>query len=598
MQPNQATINEVFGGPKQYLIPVFQRGYRWGEEKWEILWKDIQDVVDSKQDSFATHFIGPFIFIPNSEPAKQVPEFIVIDGQQRLITITLILCVLRDRSFELNLKGLANSIEKNTLLFSDRKDKSQQKILPRISDRETVNRIIHKANLTLDVNSNITKAYRFFYQKIKEITETVSTSEKGGELYSLTYEEILEEFYEVIANRLKMITINLDANDNPSKVFESLNFKQEKLSDADLIRNYIFMQIPVEKQEKFDLNTWQSFEIKFNEKIQDESERLETLENFYYRYLMTKKGHFQRNRLYIEFMACVDKFVKIDALDDFINELKNFSSYYLKIVNADVSDPQLRSALLRFKQLKTDTAIPLLLSLFEKFDKNEIDLSELLNILKLVESFIIRRSIMRVRTRGYSLDFSEAIQHAQNYKNLAKFLVNNKVFPKDKEIKDELLKFPIYKHEKAKASLMLKEIEASYGHKERVDTDKLTIEHIMPQTRTPEWEKMLGEKAKEVHEKYLHTIGNLTLTGYNSETGNRPFEEKRKIYSESNLVLNKNIAKQEKWDEEIMLNRHKELADIIIKIWDRPDIDATSETSVEKSGNKISQNRGLFDNEN
>lgn len=597
MQPNQATINEVFGGPKQYLIPVFQRGYRWKEEKWEMLWNDIQDVVESKQDSFATHFIGPFIFIPNSEPAKQVPEFIVIDGQQRLITITLILCVLRDRATELNLNGLASSIEKNTLLFSDRKDKSQQKILPRISDRETVNRIIHKGKQTLDVNSNITQAYKFFYQKISEITETVSNSIKGGELYALTYGEILEEFYEVIANRLKMITINLDANDNPSKVFESLNFKSERLSDADLIRNYIFMQIPVEKQEQFNLNTWHSFETNFKEKIQDKAKELETTEDFYYRYLMAKKGYFQRNRLYIEFMSQVDKFVKADALDDLINDLKNFSNYYLQIENADVPDSQLKSALLRFKQLKTDTAIPFLLSLFEKFDKNEIDLSEFLNILKLVESFIIRRSILRLRTRGYSLDFSEAIEHSQNYDTLAKFLVT-KDFPKDEQIETELIKFPIYKHEKAKASLILKEIENLYGHKEKVNTEKLTIEHVLPQTRTPEWEKMLGNKAKEIHEKYLHTIGNLTLTGYNSETSNKPFEEKKKIYAESNLTLNKEIATQSQWSEQEIVNRSKGLAKIIIENWTRPDLPEKSKIPTKKLENNTSESPKLFDSEN
>ena len=351
---------------------------------------------------------------------------------------------------------------------------------------------------------------------------------------------VYKDLTETITRQLQLVEITLNPTDNPSNIYQSLNFSGKKLSDADLIRNYVFMKLPIDEQEKFESSVWRKFEDSFSLNNQLDTK---AIEDFYYRFLILKKGYFAFNTLYSEFTKFVDGFLsntlpRFEELEKFVILLNEFVEYYFYIVELKEPDVDICRALSRISKLSVDTATPFLLSLFHRYYNNsasmKIDKAELLVYLQSLESFVIRRSILRLRTRGYGLDFADAIKKSSTIDELRKYFVG-KGWPSDQEIRENLRTFPIYVHEKKKANVILSEIEQALGHKEEVILEDLTIEHVLPQALTDEWRTMLGNNPDNVHEKYVHTIGNLTLTGYNDELGNLSFPEKKAILKESKL---------------------------------------------------------------
>jgi uncharacterized protein DUF1524 len=253
--------------------------------------------------------------------------------------------------------------------------------------------------------------------------------------------------------------------------------------------------------------------------------------------------------------------------------LNEFAEYYFYIVALKEPDADIRKALSRINKLSIDTATPFLLSLFYRYynnsAENKIDKAEFVAYLQNLESFVIRRSFLRLRTRGYGLDFADAIKKSSTLDDLRKYF-GAKGWATDQEIRDALHTFQIYIHEKKKANVILGEIEQALGHKEEVNLEDLTIEHVLPQALTDEWRSMLGNNPDIVHEKYVHTIGNLTLTGYNDELGNLPFHEKKAILKESKLSINKYFDKIDTWDETHITNRTDTITKQINRLWPRP----------------------------
>jgi uncharacterized protein with ParB-like and HNH nuclease domain len=562
MNANPSTIAQVFEGQKQYVIPVFQRTYEWGQNRWESIWQDIL-AISEENDPNLTHFIGPMVTIPNAIPIE-VPKYLVIDGQQRLMTLTIILAALRDRAKRLGLMPIANSIDTNTLLFINTKGENIEKLVPRIRDRDAVHNILLGNSSQIDQNLLIAQAYAFFLDAIEQLTPL----QQG--LFEERNDVVIDRLYNAIIQRLKVVMITIDNSDNPSNIYESLNFKSEKLSDADLIRNYIFMKLgPVEEQEKFDNAHWKAFEEMFS--YADPEKRNDILTDFYYRFLIFKTEYLARKMLYVHFTKYIDNFLKDHNRVELVNDLAKFARFFISITNK-CSEPDLEEAFVRFRQLGTDTAIPLVLAMHHRYDKNEINKTNFIKMLRLTESFILRRFIVRSRSRGYGLDFSVARDHIASLGTLKKYFIE-KGLPLDEKIKEELLTFEFYSRNSEYCRLVLSEIEKMFGHKEKIDlSDKaVQIEHIMPQDLTQSWRDMLGDNANEKHETYLHTLGNLTLTGYNPELSNRPFAEKKSEYKNSNFQLNKHFAKQTKWTDTEIIERTKELANRFIDIWEGPD---------------------------
>lgn len=324
------------------------------------------------------------------------------------------------------------------------------------------------------------------------------------------------------------------------------------------------------------ITIWGKFEELFGvtEELRESKESTkgkEELSNFYYKYLLSKTGYFAYKRLYSQFVNYTNKFLKGDntLVAKLVSELKRSAYHYVSIMSK-CQKPELEVAFNRFRQLEHDTAIPLVLHLYNRYERNKLSKSAFLDMLNIIESFILRRSILRRRTlRGYGEIFTKASNHAESQIILMKYFAE-KDWPTDRQVRDAMKEYPLYDESKSQCKLILTEIERSYGHKEKVGLQELTIEHVMPQTLTENWRKMLGKDANKLHKKYFHTLGNLTLTGYNAEMSNRPYKEKRQFYLKSNLQLNSYFKDHQAWTAKEILERTDVLMDKFIKIWKKP----------------------------
>lgn len=565
MDANPASIAEVFSGEKQYVVPVFQRNYVWGPDKWQTLWKDLMSVMEEDDFNF-NHFIGPMVVMAQVSPID-VPKFLVIDGQQRLMTLTILFSALRDKAKALGIDRIANAIDINTLFFVPITGDRREKVVPRIRDRDALEGILLRKRI-IDPNHSVSKAYKYFYDEIEKLTPT-----QPSLFENRPPESVLEAIYSAVTQRLRAVVISLEKSDNPSNIYESLNFKSEKLQDSALIQNYVFMKLPsLDEQEKFDSAYWSPFEEKFSYAGNNKADEIT---DFYYRFLISKTEYFARARLYTSFTNFVDNFLKTKKLIELVAELSEYADFYIAIKHKS-NDQEIETTMRRYRMLDVDTAIPLLLKLFYGYD---VGLGEppsktgkiaFQRMVRLIESFILRRTILRERTRGYGELFAEACRKVTTQADLIAFFAD-RGWPTNEQVKDVIEDYKFYQREPKKTRLILTEIERSFGHKEVVNLENAQIEHVMPQELTHSWREMLGSDAESVHERRLHTLGNLTLTGYNVELGQRPFNEKKVRYEDSKLSLNKYFADVSEWKENEILERTQYLTKILLDIWDRPE---------------------------
>jgi hypothetical protein len=356
--------------------------------------------------------------------------------------------------------------------------------------------------------------------------------------------------------------ITLSDDENPFAIFETLNERGLRLEESDLIRNYIFMQLPLNKQDQFDREEWTPFEAIFEKTKQFEAIKLT---DFYRDYLMRNGKYVKKNETYLEFKA------NVKIARELVEDLKRYGKFYTFIHRPKTAnDPMIVETLERIGYLDITTSYPLLLYLFDKYDSGALTRDDFLASLHALESFVIRRSICGESTRGYNYLFPAAVRALKSdiLSSLVTFF-HEKGWPNDERFKKALLRFELYARETNKCRMILEALEKSIEHKERVDFANLTIEHIIPQTLTEEWKQELGEEWKYVSETWVHTIGNLTLTGYNPEMSRKLFSEKKMQLAESNLRLNKYFAEIEVWDKSAIIARGEKLAEEIAKIWER-----------------------------
>lgn len=576
MDAKPVTLSDILPGEGQYIIPVFQRYYSWEFENWLTLWNDILATMDDDDPRF-THFIGPMIVFRETYP-YDIARYMVVDGQQRLITLTILLCAVRDVADASGLQDLAAAIENNYVSFRTGKSKLEYRLVPRSADRDSMTRVIRATITTDDSEDSVVKAYNFFSDAVLEDLQR-------SESRALDY---LNTLYEAITRRLKLISITLDNSDDPTKIYESMNFKGEELLDADLIRNYVLMQLPIAEQDEFHNTRWMGFETLFSHNGTGQP-NTDELEDFYYRYLISQTDYFAKRKVYYEFRSFLSKHAEKktdhelrDSLSAVVTSLKRYARYYRAITHPEQErDVDLRIAFRRFAFLDVKTAIPLVMSLYYRYEQptspDHIDKGTFLQMLNAVESFTIRRSILRERTRGYGSDFAQAIHRSKSLLELCSHL-SNRSWPDDASIRDAMPAFAIYARESKKTRLILQQIESSYGHKEPVDLGdprRITVEHIMPRRLSQKWESLLGDNASDIHGRYLDTIGNLTLTGYNRELGAKSFTDKKAEYAKhgtgSHLELNAFVLAQDQWTEKEIIERAEMLIERFIEIWPRPD---------------------------
>ncbi|WP_175074777.1 DUF262 domain-containing protein [Terribacillus sp. AE2B 122] len=540
MKATESIIQPMIEGTKQFVIPLFQRTYSWSIPQWKQLWDDILDIRLTNENK--SHFIGSIVSMSMDSEPHEVQKYLVIDGQQRITTLSILLTVIRDLARGNNNLKLAEEIHENLLVNKWKTGDSFYKLLPTQVDREIYKSLIDSREINLE-SSNIGLAYNYFKNKISKT------------------EMDLSELKTLLSNRLSLVSIVLASDDNPYLVFESLNAKGRPLTQSDLIRNFFFMKISNDKHEEIYLEFWKPMQDYYQDSLTE-----------YIRHFLMRKGKVIRNtEVYSELKLSVNS----GDIIGHVRELYQLSEYYKCLLNPEiVDDSNVRKVLLRLKRLDARTSYPFFLNMFTLYKERKISSDEFVSIVSIVENYLIRRFVCNIPTNELNSIFPALIQKVLGFsgKELLeeiKASLQNKGYPKDQEFRENLLTTRLYgSGDRArKTKFILESIEESYQHKEKVNYDNLTIEHIMPQTLSDSWRISLGEEWENVHDKNLHVLGNLTLTAYNSEMSNEAFQKKRENLAGSNLELNKTFKNVYNWTIDEIKARTNLLADKCLQVW-------------------------------
>ena len=541
---------------------MFQRTYSWEQKQWQTLWEDLLELVEEEQQ-YDNHFIGSIVSIPVNANPTGVQQFLVIDGQQRLTTLLILLSAVRDKAKDDELDELSAEINETMLVNRFKKGEEYFKLLPTQVDKEVFKRIIKQEISQSDAASSLVKCYDYFRKKLDDLTIDI------------------EQLKNSILQNLSIVSIVLSPDDNPYLVFESLNAKGQPLTEADLIRNYLFMRIEPSEQEEMYKGYWLPMQTNLGD----------SLTEFIRHYLMGVNLNVKKKDVYVKLKQQADKM----NVNDYLKELAVFATYYDKLLHPEKeSNNKIKYYLKRIQQFEARTAFPFLLYIYRDFTVNKYTLEQFIEILATVDNYLVRRYVCNIESKPLNKMFGslynqlKPFSEADSIHELKSFL-QVRGYPKDAEVLNELTHSPLYgagdKREKCKFILSI--LEESYGHKEKVDLTKATIEHIMPQTLTESWIDELGGEFENIHEKYLHVIGNLTLSGYNSELSNEPFSTKKKYYIKSNFELNKDIVNYSNWNEQAILDRTKNLFDKFISSWPYFGLETVKDNDVTGSSPRL-----------
>lgn len=567
LQAGETTLNKLLNTSRQFIVPIFQRNYSWQKSQYEQLWFDILRASKFKEKQ--NHFIGSIVYIDMGTPAGRPQQLLLIDGQQRLTTISILLCAIKDyvQKFNLETKLINLAKIKNQFLYnSDEIDEDRYKLLLNVQDKETYIKLIDNTIFTVNKPAtNIIKCYEFFYERIEDFIK------QHGQI---------DEIYAGIF-KLSLVSISLDKDsDNPQMIFESMNSTGKDLSQTDLLRNYLLMDLTPEKQTRLYKTYWKSMEELFGEDIYKND--VNKFDYFIRDFLTLKSdtGYICKiNNVYENFKRYyLDNNCEKFAV---LKDLFTYAKYYAWIDLLQENDDELKLYWQEFKKLDSHVVYPFLLKLYDDYSRQILIKEDFKKILQVVISYLWRRAICEIPTNSLSKTFAtlyQAVDKDDYVNSVIKAFVfksSYKRFPSDYEVREKLQTKDIY-HFRLRKYLL--EALENYYHKEPIDlnTANYTIEHIMPQNieHNLSWQQMLGEDWQEVHSLYLHTLGNLTITGYNAEMSNKSFWEKvngESGFKHSHLKLNESIAQSDVWNKKAIQRRTNILTDIILKIWKYPE---------------------------
>ncbi|NHA62075.1 DUF262 and DUF1524 domain-containing protein [Helicobacter pylori] len=570
----------------QFVIPIYQRLYSWKKEQCKQLWDDIIKIGGN--DKANGHFIGSILYARVDDTHSS--PLLIIDGQQRLTTITLLFIALRNHlSDEVKILEKFSREKIESYLINSNKDGDKKfRLILSESDKDTLLSLIDKdRRKPSEPSSKIMENFKLFEEWIRKNTDKLETIFKGLE-------------------KLMIVWIALEkGKDDPQLIFESMNSKGIELTQTDLIRNYIVMETEVEKQEYFYNQYWRAMEEDFkqNEKLFDQ---------FVRHYLTIKTRDIPNiHKVYEAFKRYQqERGIETEVL---LQDLQKYCGFFCQIVFKKEDDKDLNKALSFLVDLEMDVIYPLLLELYSDYSDGVLSKQDFIPIIALIESYIFRRAVCGLGTNSLNKVFPSFTKHIQKdeyFKSLKAhfgYLTEKQRFPNNDEFKKLFITIDFYNFKRKK--YFFERLE-NFERNERVYTHEYTIEHIMPQTLTEEWKRDLGENFQAIHDKYLHTIGNLTLTGYNQEYSNNSFQEKRdmeKGFKQSPLKLNQSLKDDSEsvFGEKEIEKRANVLADWALKIWTYPKLDAeTLEKYKPKKEKKVydlssykfgSHSRELFD---
>ena len=556
MKASERKIKDLFSEPNTFFsIPVYQRDYNWQEKQCKQLFKDILTAGENKEIS--SHFIGSIVYIHEGVYEIGEKEFSVIDGQQRMITITLLFIALYHKLKENNSKE-ADKIYELYLINKFSEKEVNLKLVPPEENLNILIKVLENKFNELENyrDRNLVKNYSYFKKELTKFSD--------GEIQN------------IIVGIDKLIYVNIaleNGKDDPQRIFESLNSTGLDLSQGDLIRNYILMDLDRKEQNRIYKNFW--IPIENNCKISDGNEVKNYVSDFIRDYLTLKRGEIPvKAKVFEEFKMFYDN------PDDLkLEELKNYSVKYSHIIKPYLEeDEDIREELKNLKTLDQVVINPFLIGILKDYKEDKLDRKDLLNILKLLQSYIWRRFITEKPSNLLNKLFQGMylkISKKENYYTATEEILLAQEFPINEELKESLKTKNVYKN-KERLKYVFRKIE-NYNHNELIDfdNDKITIEHIFPQRPSKTWKELYTDEELEDMKALKNTISNLTLTGSNVKLGNKTFLYKRdqKIhgYRDSKLYLNSYLGKLERWDLQTMKERFEILFNDIIKIWKRPE---------------------------
>ena len=572
MKAGPTTLKPLIEGQKQYRVPIFQRPYTWAGDQLKQLWADVLAQYEFLRDERqgvthqlrSRHFLGSFVLAPVLTGAHDVSPHLVIDGQQRLITLFLALAALRDLESETD-PGARAKYDRLYLKNEYASGLEIYKVLPAAADRDA---FFACMDGTPEVASggHIAASFRFLEQSLRAGPPVSASDGRTG--------FDLELVRQVIVDRLAIIDITTEPDDNPYRIFASLNGTGVGLTQADLLRNYIFMLLP-NRGEDIYTRIWSPMESLLGS--EDNLEGLARVD------LQRRGIDVTRDEVYRFHQVRLEPLVgHEDQVVDEVRELAQQATFYARLVDpGHEPDLEVRGSLLRLNRWGAQTTYPLIMHLYGLREAGKCTVEELRLALTYLESFIVRRFLCQVPTNQLNRLFIELIKGVDGTSPVgaavrAELSGVRRYWPTDEQVRAAALIRPFYLMGRAdQRRIILERLEESCAHKEAITlaSAKLSVEHVLPQTLTPGWRDELtelGEDPDGLFAELGHTLGNLTLTGYNPELGNSSFGQKRAIYAKSHLELTRKIADFERWGRDEIAKRSAQLADQVVSIWPGP----------------------------
>lgn len=550
-------IEYMEGSKKRFIIPVYQRNYDWKTENCKQLYDDLIKVIKNKRRS---HFFGSLVSV--YEPSGRNTEFLVIDGQQRLTTVSLLLLAmynLIDAAVIVpNDSSLGKQIYEDFLVDKYQPEETRIKLKPVKNDQKAFGKLFSSVDEHIR-ESNLTTNYNYFYERIQK--------------QEITIDELFDAIYS-----LEIINITLNNEDNPQLIFESLNSTGLDLSEGDKIRNFILMGLPSKEQDEYYDKYWNRIEecTKYD------------VSSFVRDYLSVKQMAIpSQKKIYISFKEYVEQ-QSIEA-EELLKELLSYAKRYEILLCDGTKNKVLDSCIYRLNRLETTVTRPFFLEVLRMYDEEKLDMSQVADTFLITENYLFRRTICDLPTNALNKIFlllhREIIRYEGNdvdYVEKFKYALLSKKekarFPRDEEFSAGFTDRQVYQMNSKNKIYILERLENFstaedkdvYGH---CDDGIYSIEHIMPQHLTPAWVKSLGDDYEQIHETWLHRIANLTLTAYNSKYSNSTFEEKKSMkngFEDSGIRMNTYIAKKDKWTLAELEERNQYLMGRALEIWAAP----------------------------
>jgi len=570
MKATEAKFLDFLKRSPQFVIPIYQRTYSWTVTECQQLWDDI--IRAGTKEEVSAHFVGSIVYIEKglSNLTSQEP-MLVIDGQQRLTTLTLLLTALAEALEKLDegsrepVDGFSpRKLRNYYLLNPEEEGERRYKLLLSQTDKRSLIAAVDGADLPNERSLRVSENLALFQSLI---------AGRKGDLVA------------VCRGLAKLIIVDVALNrtqDNPQLIFESMNSTGKELSQADLIRNFVLMGLETTLQTKLYEQFWRPMEIDFGQEAYGTY-----FDAFMRHYLTVKTGEIPRiDEVYAGFKTHARSHdVATLGVEALVKEIREFAGYFCAIALGAETDPELRFAFQDLRELKVDVAYPFLLELYHDYRNRTWNKDELLTVVRVVESYVFRRAVCTIPTNSMNKTFAtfgKALKKDRYLESVfAHFLSlpSYRRFPSDDEFRRDMQTRDLYNFRSR--SYWLRRME-NYARKERVSVDEYTIEHILPKSdddasKLPvAWREELGSEWERIWTNYRQTLGNLTLTGYNSEYSNRPFAEKRDMvggFKESPLRLNAGLGQLDTWDESAIKARADKLAEQAAGVWVAPKLE-------------------------